>query len=168
MALLLPNNPETDVVALAVLKQVIVPNTQLALGSSDGTGLTQVYINNLYALSTGSFPAVHLSSERQVYAPRSRSTYTGMVNLHVDYYDHWDSQSATIDSQYAALSLDLERMKANVESNDTLAFQGTNALETVIKIALSPYSPEIDTKFPGLLLLFRTMTLSCRLPEYDA
>ncbi len=87
MPLRLLNNPATDVVAMAALKQVIVPNTQLALGSSDSTGLSRVYINTVYPLSIADFPSVLISSKPQTYTQCSRSTYNGLMRANIESND---------------------------------------------------------------------------------
>src|SRR5258706_2135962 len=103
MALRTPNNPATDATVLGALKQVIVPNTQLAAGSASGTGLEQVYIQSKYAMSLGSFPAVHLSSGKQLYQRDSLSEYIGTFEAILEYYDRWDTQTSTIDALRANL-----------------------------------------------------------------
>ena len=168
MALRLPNTPTTDVIAMQALKQVLVPNTQLAAGSSDGTGLSQVYINALYPLTISSFPAVLLSSRDQTYMLRSRSTYGGLVDIIVAYYNRWDSQPQTLDSVYASVSADLERIRANIESNDNAVVNNVVAIEAIRSIKVSPYYGEIDHSIPDIPLVVRTLTLRCVLPEYDA
>lgn len=167
MSLRLPNNPTTDVVAMQALKQVLVPNTQLAAGSSDSTGLGQVYINALFPLTLASFPAVLLSSKTQTYTYRSRSTLTGLVDIVVSYYNRWDMQPQTLDTVYAAVSDDLERIRANIESNDTAVVHGFTAIEAIRSIKVSPYYGEIDRSIPDIPLIVRTLTLRCVLPEFD-
>ncbi len=168
MTLRIPNNPTTDIIAMVALRQVIVPNTQLAAGSSDGTGLSQVYINASYLLSIATFPAVLLSSRGQTYKGRSRSTYTGLVDILVAYYDRWDKQPQTLDGVYASVALDLERIRANIESNDRAVLRSLTTIETLQKITISPYYGELDHTIPDVPLVVRTLTLRCVLPEYDA
>lgn len=167
MVLRFPNNPTTDVVAMQALKQVLVPNTQLAAGSSDGTGLSQVYINALFPLTLSSFPAVLLSSKDQAYVLRSRSTFGGLVDIIVAYYNRWDAQPQTLDSVYAGVSADLERIRANIESNDNAVVNGVVAIEAIRSIRVSPYYGEVDRSIPDVPLVVRTLTLRCVLPEYD-
>ncbi len=168
MPLRLLNNPATDVVAMAALKQVIVPNTQLALGSSDSTGLSRVYINTVYPLSIADFPSVLISSKPQTYTQCSRSTYNGLVDISIAYYDRWDKQPQTLDQVYANVALDLERMRANIESNDRAVIGGFTAIERIQRIIVSPYYGELDHSIPDVPLVVRTLTLRCVLPEYDA
>src|SRR5258708_7459318 len=168
MALRLPNSPATDIIAMQAIKQVLVPNTQLRAGSSDGTGLSQAYINALFPLSLSSFPAVLLSSKDQVYAYRSRSTFTSLVDITVAYYNGWDAQPQTLDSVYAAVSADIERIRANIESNDNAVINGFVAIEAIRSIKVSPYYGEVVHTIPDIPLVVRTLTLRCVLPEYDA
>jgi hypothetical protein len=168
MVLRLANNPTTDVIAMVALKQVIVPNTQLALGSNDSTGLSRVYINAVYPLSIADFPSILISSEGQTYSSRSRSTYAGIVDIHIAYYDRWDKQPQTLDAVYASVALDLERIRANIESNDRAVVNGFTNIEAIKKITVSPYYGELDHSVPDVPLVVRTLTLRCVLPEYDA
>jgi len=163
----LPNNPTTDVVVLGALRQVIVPNTNLALISASGTGLENVYIQNKYAISQGVFPAVHLYTGKQHYLRDSRSTYIGTMEAVVEYYDRWDSQPNTIDTVRAAIAADLERMKANVESNEQLTIGITSYTVGILKEMLSPYPGEFDRNFPGLHLVYRTFTITFNILPFD-
>jgi hypothetical protein len=153
---------------MQALKQILVPNTQLAAGSNDSTGLGQVYINALFPLTLSSFPAVLLSSKDQTYTPRSWSTHAGLVDIVVAYYNRWDAQPQTLDSVYAGVSADLERIRANIESNDNAVISGFTAIEAIRSIKVSPYYGEIDHSIPDIPLVVRTLTLRCVLPEYDA
>jgi hypothetical protein len=170
-----PNNPNTDHVILGVLKSLILndphsgqPNTILGQNQvSLNTSL--IYIESKYAMSQGPFPALHLSSGHQDYhyagGPR---TYGGVLEAIIEYCDRWDLQASTIDQIRANIASDLERMKANIETNDSLAYQGQNYAISIPRITLSPYMGEFDTQFPGLTLVCRTMSLTINILPYDA
>ncbi len=169
-----PNNPNTDVVVLGVIKNLLAvdpvtgqPNTQLGINQAN-LGKDLIYIQNKYQMSQGAFPAVHLSSGTQRYAKDSRSTWLGLVNVIVEYYDRWDKRPDTIETIRAQIAADLERMKANLEDNNSLAWQGSAYAISLSTIELSPYKGSIDEQFPGLVLIRRSMTVPVNLLPYDA
>jgi len=163
-----PNNQATFVTICAALKAVMVPNTQLAAQSTDGSGgLSQISCNHLNELVTGSFPVVHIGFGPLSYTRRSRSTSTGLLTIKIRYFDRWDENGATLDALFASVSADLLRMAANIESNDHLVVAGFANLEAVTKMELSPYYGEVDRRFPGLSLVTRMLTLTCIPAEYD-
>ncbi len=174
MTLRTANNPMLDSVVLNVLAQLLpndpvtgLPNTvigqnQVALGSS------LVYVQNKYLMSLGQFPAVHLSSGEQHYRIVTRAGYVGLFIAEIEYYDRWDTQPSTIDAIRTNIATDLERMKANIEDQDSLAYQGQAYAISIPEMSLSPYKGEIDTQFPGLTLVYRTLTLHVNLLPYDA
>jgi hypothetical protein len=167
MLLRVSNNPNIDLRILNVLKQLLPANTQLAASSESGTGLEQIYIQNKYIMSQGSFPAVHLSSGTQNYKKNSLRTYFGAMQAIIEYYDRWDEQPITIDAIRANIALDLERMKANIETNDSLSFGGAANAISIPDMTLSAYKGEFDTQFPGLTLVYRTLTLMINILPYD-
>lgn len=175
MPLRTPFNPTTDSVILNVLKGLVLndpttglPNTVLGQEQM-ATNTTLVYIESKYAMSQGPFPALHLSSGHQAYqrtgGPRM---YGGMLEAVVEYYDRWDQQPNTIDQIRASINADMERIKANIESNDSLAYQGKNYAISIPHMTLSPYKGDIDTQFPSLTLVYRTLSLTINILPYDA
>lgn len=167
MPLRTSNNPNTDTVIFTVLKNILATNTQLATGSLSGTGLEQIYIQNKYQMSLGAFPAIHIEAGPQHYHKNSLRTYMGGLETIIQYYDRWDQQPSSIDTIRANIALDLERVKANIESNDSLSYGGTAYAISVPDMALSPYKGEIDTQFPGLTLVFRELHLTINILPYD-
>lgn len=164
-----PNNPATPPAILAAMRSVIVPNTQLAATSSDGTGLSQVYINNRVALAQGAFPAVELSYGAQRFQRQSRSTWVGELPCYLTYYDRWDSQPVSIDSVYTSISADVLRMYANLESNDRLTVANVSFIQTIKQLSLSAYYGDVDmTTVPGITLISRILTAICIVAPYDA
>lgn len=179
MPLRSPNNPTTDAVILNVLAQLLPndpqtgqPNT--VIGTNQIPLITQqdptplMYIESKYKMSLGQFPAVHLSSGGQKYAKNSRSSYVGQYVAIVEYYDRWDKQPNTIDQIRANIAADLERMKANIEDNDSLAYNSLAYATAIPSMTLSEYKGEIDEQFPGLTLVVRTLTLTINILPYDA
>lgn len=180
MPLRTPNNPNTDNAVLNVLAALILndvmagqPNTQVGLNqqllsAQKGKPVSLVYIQNKYQMSLGPFPAVHLSTGPQTHRKNSLRTYMGQMTAIIEYYDRWDQQPNTIDAIRAGIAADLERIKANIEDNDSLAYQGqANAISTP-QMSLSPYKGEFDAQFEGMLLVYRTLTLSINILPYDA
>jgi hypothetical protein len=136
MALRAPNNPNTDVIILNVLRNVMhlnlagQPCTYLASidpGGSDpaGTGLNLTYVQNKYKMALGisaAVPyAVHLSSGKQEYSKEGAGlrTYIGQFVAICEYCGRWDNQPDSIDAIRSTIAADLERIKANIESNDS-------------------------------------------------
>lgn len=168
VALRSADNPSTPLAVLNALKSVLVPNTRLAQMSASGTGLEQVFINNLPVMAVSAFPAVTLSYGKQTHKRTSRSTWSGVFPCLLTYYDRWDTRPATLDSVYATLSADVLRIYANIESNDRLTVGGVSYTQT-LSLRLSAYYGEIDLhSVPGLSLLHRTITVQCVTPPYDA
>lgn len=179
MPLRTPNNPNTDKKVLQVLANLLpndpvtgLPNTQIGLNqlalSTPDKQVSLCYVENKYTMAQGPFPAVHLSSGNQHYNKNSNKTYMGLFVAIIEYYDRWDKQSYTIDAVRANIAADLERMKANIEGNDALAYQGQNYAISTPQIQLSPYKGSIDDQFPGLVLIRRTLTLNINILPYDA
>jgi len=171
MPLRASNNPNTDLTILTVLKAILPTNTQLAAASTSGTGSELIYIQSKYSMSLGmtaAIPiAVNLSSGHQTYQRSSQRTYVGILDATVSYYSRWDDQDSTIDAIRANIALDLERMKSNAETNDSLEYNGTNYAISIPTISLSPYDAEYDRTFSGLTLVYRTMTLGINILPYD-
>lgn len=173
-----PNNPTPDLVLLNALVVILNTdtqgnyNTQLAQSSQSGTGKELMFVQNKYKMSLSLTPAspyaVHLSSGKQSYhyagGPRWRG---GMYEALVQYYARWDTQPSSIDAIRAYLAADLERMKANIERNDSLASGGVAYAVSVPTIGLSDYKGQFDETFSGLTLIYRTMTLTIDILPYD-
>jgi hypothetical protein len=126
MALRNPNNPTTDTVILGALSQVLIgspPNTRLSVVDPSGGGANQVVIQKRGKLLEAGliFPLVHLSSGVQSYIRVYGMGYEGSLEGILEYYDVWEPQSAnSIDDVRANIAADLERVKANIEDNDSL------------------------------------------------
>lgn len=165
------NNPNTDIAIMGVLQNILPISTQLAATSTSGTGTELIFIQNKYLMSqaiTAEIPvAVNLLSGHQTYKRLSQRTYDGMVDITVDYYSRWNDQNTLIDTVWANIASDLERMKSNVESNDSLAYGGQNYAIGIPTITLSPYEGEIDRTFVGLTLIHRWMLLGVNILPYD-
>lgn len=170
MTIIVPVNPNVAATVLAAVKATIVPGTQLAAGSADGTGLAQVYLNDKSAMARGAFPAVNLASGKESTKQQSRSTYVGSLEVVLSYYDRWDSRVTTLDAVYQNISLDILRMYSNLEDNDTLVYQNGVTVQTIASYVLSKYyGDEIDhTSVPAYVLVKRTLTCTCSIPPYDA
>jgi hypothetical protein len=171
MPLATPNNPDWMTPVLSALRVVLPQNTLLAQNSPDSTGQSLIYPEADYLLSAGAYPAVLLYCTPLTYKPCSRSTYSGTFDAVVVYYQRWDKATQSgqmLDLLWQSVALDLARMQANVESNDRLVVGYTNYLQTITKIALSPYYGPVTPLSPALYTLSRSMTLSCVLPPFDS
>lgn len=174
MPLRTPNNPNTPTTVMTVLSQVMLndastgqPNTQIGLNQAV-LNASLVYIEQKYAMAQGSFPAIHLSRGKQTYhiigGPRG---YDGVVEIMCEYYDRWDQQNNTIDTINANNIADLDRIQANLETNNSLNFQGKATAIAIPEIAVGPYKGELDITFPGLTLVYHWMSITVNVLPYD-
>jgi hypothetical protein len=183
-----PNNPYTDDVILGILRSVMhnnaagVPCTYIAQidpGNPNAspplaanTGLSLTYIDNKYQMALGmnaQIPyAVHLSSDKQPYEKCGARTYEGGLTAIVEYCGRWDENPASIDNIRKTIAQDLERIKANIEDNDSLQFGNAATAISVTKFQLSPYKGTLNAEYPGLILVERILTLGINILPYDA
>lgn len=163
------SNPNTDIVVLTALGNVIWQGTALAAMQALQTPTPpKFYVQNKYAMSQGSFPAIHLSAGPQVHRRISTNHYIGTLAALVEYYDRWDAQPNTIDTIRATIAADLEIMRSNAAKNEGLVYNNINHSTAIPQISLSAYKGEIDGEtVPGQKLVYRTMTLSISIPPYD-
>lgn len=182
MPLRTPNNPTTDSTILAALKPVVLglwgaggvaqaANTQLAVASvangGDATGADRVYIEGEYALFDAAlFPAVNLYAGSQGYIRQSRRSFDGQMIANIDYYDQWSQGTRTFDQIRADLKADLERIKANIESNDSLTQDFTDYTLSTMRYNLSPYKGNI-IEYDGKKLIFRQLQVYFNILTYD-
>ena len=149
------NNPTPDSVILAQMKVIIpgypVQNTVLLPAN--------IFIQNTDALQlpTTSFPAMNLKSGRQRYK-RIGEEYDGTLETTATYYDRWDTQNATFDAIWKGICTDLERVAANLQSNDSLTNGGVAYTTSMLEMSFSDYTKEVDTTtVPGLTLVKRDL-----------
>lgn len=124
-----PNNPSAGNVLLDAVRQVALGyptiNTNLAINSPSGTGLDVTYLQDKYSLSIGAFPAANFRYGRQTRQRNSRSSYLSTTAVVLDLYDRWSNDSTLQTAIRKHLYDDLERMAANLESNDSLTIGGS-------------------------------------------
>ncbi len=170
MPLRTANNPLAEATLLAALKPILVPNTQLAAGSTSGTGLELIYVLQKYAMSIGPFPAVLLSSGPQVVHLCSPRAYDGTHRVIVSYCDRWDLQTIPIDTIRQDIAQDLERMKANLENylaqNRGFTVNSVVYPIEIIATDLSGYRKALEKDFPGLSLGCRELTIDFGIMPY--
>lgn len=165
------DNPNTDIVVMNTVKSIMLPNTQLAASSQSGTGSELCFIQEKYKLyltlkqETPAI-AVNLSAGQQSYSLEAQRSYSGTLDIEVAYYSKWSGLVEDLDTIFAGIAADLERMKANVEENDATEYGGTNHTIGIEKIVLSPYEGQLDDILPGLSLIKRTMTLTYNILPY--
>jgi hypothetical protein len=173
------NNPNTDDVILNVLRNVMHLNlagqacTYLAQISTSQTGLELTYVQNKYKMALGmtaAIPyAVHLSSGKQGYSKQGAGlrTYIGSLVCLVEYCARWDEQQSSIDAIRKTIAADLERIKANLESNDSMAYQGQAYTISIPSMTLSDYKGTLNYEFPGLTLVERVLPITVEILPYD-
>jgi len=163
-----PNNPYPAITVLGAIRQVIVPNTRLTEANpSDPTGLSQVYIRHRYQMMAGAFPAVNLQTGQQQFRIWSNRVWTGILPVLIQYYDRWDQQPNTIDDILVRMDTDVEAIKANLETNDSLVVSGTAYAVSIPEILISPDLGELDSRVPGISLVYRTITAHVQMMPYD-
>jgi hypothetical protein len=162
-------NPNTDIVVLTALGNVLLPGTRLASLQAAVSPLpTKFYVQQKFKMSQGMFPALHLSAGHQEYQRISTSHYEGTLIAIVEYYDEWTSQPLQHDDIRANIAADLEIMKSNAGKNEDLVYGNINHSTSITTITLSPYRGEFDTEtVPGRKLIYRTMELTISIPPYD-
>jgi hypothetical protein len=162
------SNPNTDIVVLNALGNVLLAGTRMATLQAAISGATKFYVQQKFALTQGKqFPALHLSSGSQSYHRISTNHYEGTLLAIVEYYDKWTSQSSQLDTIRANIAADLEIMKSNVSKNENLVYNNVSYAVSIPRITLSPYKGEIDESAAPLKLIYRTMELDISIPPYD-
>lgn len=171
-----PSNPNTDVIILNTIANVIHKNaagsycTYLAQISTSQTGAELTYIQNRYKMALGMTPALpyalHLSSGKQRYAKNSTFEWLGQLEVLAEYVARWDEQASSIDTIRSTIAADLERLKANLETNDALVYQGADFTISVPTMQLSDYKGTLDGTFPGLTLVERTLSFQVNILPY--
>jgi hypothetical protein len=164
-----PNNPVTSAVLLAALQSVIPAGTALTTANpADPTGLSVIYIRSRYQMATaGLFPAVNLSTGVQKFQRTSQRAYAGGVVVNISYYNRWDQNNVqTQEEIVVAMEADLERIRANLETMESLPINGSYTTISIPAFSVSPDKGELDSTFPGPPLLYRTLMASCNILEY--
>ncbi|MDE3097719.1 MAG: hypothetical protein KGK07_17165 [Chloroflexota bacterium] len=183
MPLRTPNNPTTDVVILTALAPVALglwsaggvagsANTQLAVASAAQGGVTtgadRVYIQTEYQMIVANlFPCVLLSGAQQATVRQSWRAYDGQFVANVDYFDEWPASATTYDAKRAAIAADLERIKANIESNDSLTQNGQYYTISALRFTLSPYEGMLKS-YDAITLVYRRLAVVFNVLPYDA
>ena len=166
-----PNNPNTSKVIMGILKNILPADTQLAAASTSGTGIELCYVQTKYKMALGMMDdmftiAVNMSSGNQERTLEAQRAYAGQTIIEVAYYSKWDTQVQDIDALWASLDDDLERMAANVESNNVTEYYGINHTINLQKITFEPYEGTFDISLPQITLIKRCMKLTYAILPY--
>lgn len=170
MTLRTPNNPNTSIVVMQTLRSLLPVDTKLAETSVSGNGRELIYIQEKYKMALGmtTIPiAVNMYTSSQERYRDALRAYSGLTTIEVCYYTRIDSQDVDFDALWAAMDTDIERMAANVESNDTTEYAGANHTLSLERLTIAPYEPELDTSIPNFTLLKRDMSLTFSLLPYS-
>lgn len=161
------NNPVTSAILLSAVRGVITPGTALCNVTADTTGLSQVYIRSRYAMSQGAFPAVNLTTGVQKFMRSSQRAYEGSVIVNVTYFNEWDQNNVqTQDEIVQAMEADLERIRANLESTESMpSTTGQYIAVSIPALSVSPDKGEFDQTF-GKILIYRTLMASIVIQPY--
>jgi hypothetical protein len=163
------NNPNNEIAIMETLKTILPVDTQLAEYVPNGTGEDLIFIQQKYlmfkSLSQVAPLAVLISSGEQIHVRRGQSTFDGNLNIIVGYYRRWDNSEETIDDLWRDIGIDLERMKSNVQDNDSTSYQGENNTLSVAKIGMSPYEGQTQD-YAGMTVAVRQMMIVYNLLPY--
>jgi len=162
MSLRTPNNPITSAILLAAMAQIIPAQTALTLTNpADPTGVSVVYVRSRYNLATkGLFPAVNLTTGNQKANIEAQLEYAGPIVVNITYYARWDQNNVqTQEKIIVAMDADIERIQANLEDWSSIGLTvGTIPYGISIpSFSISPDKGEIDSTFPGVPMLGRTL-----------
>jgi hypothetical protein len=182
MTLRTSNNPNTDAIVLTALVPIVLglygadgvsqsANTQLAVASAaqggDPTGADRVYVQQEYTMvNNNRFPAVLLSAGQQAYVRQSQRSFDGQMVANVDYYATWPESNNTYDTIRANVAADLERIKSNIESNDSLTQGGQNYTISTVKYTLAPYEGTLK-QYGASVFVMRRLAIVFNLLPYD-
>lgn len=147
MILRLPNNPLDELTFLQCLAPILLPGTQLAAGSPSGTGIERIYIQSIYQLTLGAFPALSVyggGEQTQRTALRSAS---GERTIVIEYLDRWDAQTLPIETIRTNIRAELDRIIANIQEFLT-AHEGFTINGVTYPVTLLTYSIEEYNKQP--------------------
>jgi hypothetical protein len=171
-----PNNPNVDSVILTTIMNVMhlnaagQPCTFLASIDPAQTGLGLSYVQNKYKMVLGMTAAqpyaCHLSSGKQKYGKNSTFEWTGMFEAIIEWCARWDENASSIDTIRTLAAADLERLKANIETNDALVMGGQGFTISVPSMNLSEYKMTLNSDFPGLTLVERTLFMQVNILPY--
>lgn len=170
-----PNNPTAIDLLFPVLKTLInvdpvtgLGNTVLAQLSTSGTGVERVFIEDKASLVQSDFPNLLLSTGKQQTNLAGKNQYEAQVIVNAIYYNRWDRNPTAIDALHIAMREDLERMKANLETNQGLVYQGSYHSMAIPSIEIGAYDEELDDKMPSVTLVKCPMTITINSLPYDA
>lgn len=166
----IPNNPVTSKILLGAVRNVIATGTALCnIPSGDPTGVAQIQVRSRYAVAKGAFPAVNLTTGVQKFARTSSHMYAGMVVVNVGYYNRWlENDQQTMDQIIQDMEDDLERIRANLESNETLAMGAVEYAVSIPGFSVTADKGEQDLTFPSTPMLYRTLMATINILEYLA
>ncbi|MGZ6281719.1 MAG: hypothetical protein ACXWQ5_00230 [Ktedonobacterales bacterium] len=155
------NDPVDALGVLSAVATVIVPNTRFA--QNNGT----VYTNNWSVLNSANatYPAIVLEGGEQVSRRSAWRTWQSSLIVHIQYVDMWETQDNTLDAIWAALDLDLHRIKANLEDNSTLTTGGVAHALNLSDFWMSPYIGNREDR-TGVIIVKRNMKFTAHMPLY--
>lgn len=172
MPLRSPNDVILPTQVMTALASVMRLNTRLA-------GANVIYQNDYTPLlaQTTTFPCVVIHEATQSASKIAFRIWQRKLTLVAEYYDRWDTQTASISDIWALVDLDLRRMAANIEDNPTLTVNSVRAVKGVSRLDLSPYIGEaaaqgqalsgLNTPLP-FPLVRRYLTMTMTLLPYTA
>lgn len=170
-----PNDPNETDALLIVLQHVLnvdpitgLGNTVIAQLSTSGTGVERTYIENKASKTLSDYPSVLLTTGPQKTTLAGKNQYETEHTINVIYYNRWDRNPATIDVIHTAMRQDLSRMKANLETNQGLVYQGAYHAVSIPTMEIGGYDEEIDDKLPSVALVKCPMVLIINSLPYDA
>jgi hypothetical protein len=144
------NNPADILTVMGIIKSVLAVDLSTMQSNTRigdimaTTSKDLIYVQQLYEMLQGPMPAVFIKAGPQKYRLKGRVERVGQTQISIRYYDSWDEQPNTLDNIKLNNMTDLMRIHANIESNDTLTFQGKNYAMSIPEMVLSGYDGAID------------------------
>lgn len=167
-----PNDPLNETVLLPLVASILTQGTQFALTTPSQTGLERVYVQQMYRMCQGAFPAILVSAGSQQTSRNSTNSATGTRIIDVDYYDRWDVNTLSMNAIRTNIRLDLERIRANIETylrdNEGFVVAGTLYPVSVLSFTIGDYSKQLMDRFGlGLSLGAARLTSTLTILPYQ-
>lgn len=160
------NNPNTARVILNAMKTIATgyPTQNTILEPAN----VYVLSRQLTQLPKAIFPALALWAGKERHK-RVGFEYEGTLPVTASYLDRWESQSIAIETIWANMDADLQRVISNLQSNESLAQGGVAYTTSISDLEFSDYEAELDDRLvPGITIVKRECTMIVNLLPYDA
>lgn len=170
-----PSNPALDSIILAAWAQVALgyPTLNVVLANSppNVAGHGPIYVQAKDELLTsGIYPAGYVRGGSQTHRRISSATYDGTLPVLFDYYDAWEQRTdgLSFEQVRAQIALDLERIRSNLQENESLAIGFGDPLTVALLSCDLSTDDGILQDAAGKKLIYRRLTCHYLMLDYDA